>query len=97
MRIYVLLVLITLLFGCAESKRCIKVEGSYLGADGMFEYCWDSRSTEKFGNMTFERSDGKKVITIDEEQARKINELNAKPGMKSIGQSEIEILLNSIK
>ena len=89
--------------GCSTGERCIKVSGSYMGADGEFEYCWKKGDSEKLGNLTFERSDGKKVITIDEEQARRINQLVAQNQKKedavaasSDNRHPFEILLESV-
>lgn len=59
--------------GCSKSQHCITVEGEYLGADGKFTYCYDSRSKE-YGSLAFKRNDGQESIVITKEEAEAINE-----------------------
>ena len=59
--------------GCSKSQHCITVEGNYLGADGKFTYCYDSRSKE-YGSLAFKRDDGQESIVITKEEAEIINE-----------------------
>lgn len=48
-----------MLAGCA-GHSCIKVGGSYQGAGGEMEYCWNAEKTNASGAPAFDKSGGEK-------------------------------------
>ena len=73
MKNIIVILSIFLIAGCAGGK-CIKVGGTYEGAEGNIEYCWDQASSEKEGTAVTVDKDGKKLFGFGEDDLKKLLE-----------------------
>lgn len=73
MKNFIIIAIIAILCGCS-GMNCIKVGGSYEGAQGNLEYCWDSAKSEAASAPVLVSPSGESATIITESQAEKIIE-----------------------
>lgn len=68
----IILVCVLILAGCTTGKTCVSVGGSYDGAAGNVEYCYEPVASKEIGFPYFKSSDGNGGVMLTESQANKI-------------------------
>ncbi len=101
--LFIICIITAIVFTACSGQNCLSIGGSYEGAEGNLQYCWNEASSKEAGVPVLESANGNNYL-IDEASVTRLNELYDK-AMKTETEnvsnktqmSQIKMLLLRIK